>query len=76
MRARIVLYTDFGEIVSDPEDLTEETISAFNGWSKRSRLTIPVTGQPFAVDGSLIRALVVKPEETSEDRSTEEHVDK
>ena len=68
MRARIYLYTDFGEIVSDPEDLSEGLVTAFKGWSRKSHVTVSVGGAPFSIEGSLIHALVVKPEETSEDR--------
>ena len=68
MRARVVLFTEFGEIVSDPEDLSEELVTAFKGWSKKSHITIPVDKMPFVIEGSLVHALVVKPEEESEDR--------
>ena len=68
MRARVVLFTEFGEIVSDPEDLSEELVTAFNGWSKKSHITIPVDKMPFVIEGSLVHALVVKPEEDNEDR--------
>ena len=74
MRARIVLTTVFGELVSDAEDLSEELVQAFQGWSKESFVTIPVEGRPLRIDCSSVKSLVVRKEETVEDRHAEEHV--